>query len=91
MAFDLKQLVGPLTGAPKPTAGSGSIPIFHYATNDTKANLVAANYWDAGAAWLPVGAFILASLDLDGTPGGAALIVTANTGTAVTVGYVAVA
>jgi len=91
MAFTLKNLTTLDGGVPKPTAGTGSIPIFQYATNDTKANLVAANYWDAAAAWLPVGSFILASLDLDGTPGAAALVVTANTGSAVTVGYVAVA
>lgn len=91
MAFTLKTFTNIDGGAPKPTAGSGSIPVFHYTTNDTKANLVAANYWDAAAAWLPVGSLIFASLDLDGTPGAAALVVTANTGSAVTVDYVDVA
>ncbi len=61
------------------------------ATNDTAALVEAANYFDALAAIMPVGSQIFASLDLDGTPVMKHYMVTANTGSAVTVAIQTVA
>lgn len=70
-------------------AGTGlgvkNICLWHYATNDAAAAVEAAGFFNSMANDLPVGSIIFASLDLDGTPTAKQYVVTANTGTVVTV------
>lgn len=66
--------------------GPGSVKgLCHYVTNDTAGTVEAAGYFNAAAGFLPVGSIIFASLDLDGTPAFKAYMVTANTGSVVTI------
>lgn len=66
--------------------GSSSIRgLCSYHTNDDAATVEAADYFNDLASDVVVGDIILAGLDLDGTPAGRAYLVTANTGSAVTV------
>lgn len=58
---------------------------FHYATNDTSAEVQASGYFNAAAELLKVGDVIQAVVDADGTPAYVQLRVSANTGSAVTV------
>lgn len=57
--------------------GSKTRRLHYYATNDTLANLVAANYFDSAYKQFAVGDLILCALDLDGTPATQLLAVTA--------------
>lgn len=55
------------------------------ATKADNAAVIAAGYFDTLAPVMQVGELIFASIDLDGTPAGKVYMVTANTGSAVTV------
>ncbi len=70
-------------------AGAGSGLVLHEAylvTTDTAATVEAANYLNASAARLPKGTMISAVMDIGGaTPKLKNYIVTANTGTVVTI------
>jgi|GEM_PF-4618794 len=59
--------------------------VAHFVTNDTLAAALGANYFDAAAALIPKGSLIIGAFDIDGTPQAGLLLVTANTGSAVTV------
>jgi hypothetical protein len=61
------------------------IPLWFLATNETAAQVEAANYFNAHAAALKKGSVILASLDVDGTIKTKQYVVTANDGTTVTI------
>lgn len=67
-------------------SGAGSVKgLCHYVTNDVAGTVEAAGYFNAAASFLTVGSLIFASLDLDGTPAFKAYMVTANSGSAVTI------
>ena len=59
---------------------------FHYATNDTAAEVQAANFFNDSADTQKVGDVIEAIVDADGTPAFVRLRVATNDGTNVTVG-----
>jgi len=67
------------------TAAGQQNGLWALSTNDAAAAVDAANYFDSFAAQLKVGDLILGSLDLDGTPVPRIYMVTANSGTVVTV------
>lgn len=60
------------------------------ASDDDAATVEASGYFNGLAADLQVGEFIVARLDLDGTPKGKIYMVTGNTGTVVTVAEITV-
>lgn len=62
---------------------------FHYATNDTAAEVQAANYFNASVDTLKVGDVIEALVDADGTPAFVRLRVATNDGTNVTTAVLA--
>lgn len=66
-------------------ANQKPVVIASYVTNDLKSVVLGANYFDSIAAHLPKGSIIHCSADLDGTPVFFSLMVSANTGTVVTV------
>lgn len=59
--------------------GGGYINWHHYATNDTKAELLTDGYFNASVDALRVGDIIEAMVDADGTPAFARTRVTAAT------------
>ena len=74
--------------------GDGSAKVRHKAygiTADAQATVVAANYFNASVTRLPKGTTIDMVTDADGTPKNIKLIVTANSGTVVTVALQTVA
>lgn len=85
MAFTPKSFSGNLG------AGSLSQILYVYKTADTKAATIASGYFNSLAKKLKVGDIILATTDTGGTPAAYALYVATNSGTVVTVGFVAVA
>lgn len=85
MAFDQKGLAR-VQSTGSVGVGAGSVKsVCHYATNDDAAAVQAAGYFDPAAGILVVGDVIIASLDLDGAPALKIYMVTANTGTVVTI------
>ncbi len=72
-------------GVPLGQGKSNMIALWQLATNDTRATVETAGYFNDRVADLPKGSRITASLDVDGTCEAADYIVTANNGTAVTV------
>jgi hypothetical protein len=58
---------------------------YFYASNDTAATVEGAGYFNSAAGLLNVGDQIDCSLDVDGTPVRKDYIVSANTGSAVTI------
>lgn len=63
------------------SSGAGSTKsVWHYATNDTQAEVEASGYFNAAYAFLAKGDIIQASLDVDGTPVAKNYIVTSATG-----------
>ena len=62
-----------------------SIGMWQLVTTETAALVEAANYFNAWVNDLPVGSIIFASMALGGTPKFKIYMVTANTGTVVTV------
>lgn len=68
------------------TSGSAANPsIWTYVTTDTHATVIAANYFNPQASFMQVGDVIIAVSSFGGTPVVRLLVVTANTGTVVTV------
>jgi len=72
-------------GVPMGQGTANMISDWRLATNDTRAAVETAGYFNSRAKDLPKGAMIFASLDLDGTPEAAIYMVSANDGSAVTV------
>lgn len=64
---------------------NGTATLWTYTTNDLQSEVVGANYFDPANLQLAVGDIIIATCDLDGTPAISILMVSANTGGAVTV------
>ena len=64
-------------------AYANNFTLWHYTTID--AAVTNGGYFNAAAAMLRVNDLIIVNLDTDGTPSTVFYIVTANTGTAVTV------
>lgn len=60
-----------------------------FATDDDAAAVQTAGHFNSMAKDMKVGEYIFARLDLNGTPNGRIYMVTANTGTAVTVAPIA--
>lgn len=85
MSYDFNGLVcienflGAVGGAPK--------RMYSYVTNDTKATLEGAGYFDDASEILNVGDVIVASGDLDGTPFLAMYVVSSNSGGVVGITY----
>ncbi len=67
------------------TAPGNVACVYHYATNDAAATIEGAGYFNAEAARLKVGDLIHTSIDVDGTPAFKTYIVSANTGSVVTI------
>lgn len=64
---------------------TNNVDDWRYAGNDDYAAVTANNFWNPLAADLRVGSMIHCSLDLDGTPQGVTLMVTAISSGVVTV------
>lgn len=87
MSFDPKALQM-LPGSGAYGSGSGLSKVFRearYITADAVATVLGANYFDAAASRLPKNTVVVALCVANGTPVVKTLVVTANTGTAVTV------
>lgn len=69
-------------------ASAKQLQDWRLATNDDNAAIIAAGYFNTMAGVMQVGEYIFASVDLDGTPAGKEYMVTANTGTVVTIAAV---
>lgn len=85
MAHETKNLSVMPVGA---TSGSGADAVQHVAylrTPDAAVVVEAANYLNASASRLPKGTIIFAAMVVNGTPVKKDYIVTANTGTVVTI------
>lgn len=85
MAHSTENLIVDPTNA---IAGAGTALVFHRAgliTTDAAAVVEAANYLNASAARLPKGTVIEAVMAVGGTPVLKTYVVTANTGTVVTI------
>ncbi|MFA7277271.1 MAG: hypothetical protein WC043_10780 [Pseudobdellovibrionaceae bacterium] len=63
-------------------AYANNFTLWHYTTID--ASVVTAGYFNSAASMLRVNDLIIVNLDTDGTPSTVFYVVTANTGTAVT-------
>lgn len=89
MAYDPKSMVamgiGPFLSTAANTYTGYKQNVFYYATTDAKATVQAAGYFNSAAALLKVGDLINATFGVGGTIGFMSYIVTANTGSAVTV------
>lgn len=83
MAFEREKFSGNIG------AGSKSISLYVYKTDDTKAATIADDYFDPLVDTLEVGDVILATTDMTTTAGGLILFVDSNDGTNVTTGFVA--
>lgn len=66
-------------------ASAKQLTDWRLATNDDNATIIAAGYFNSLAGVMLVGEHIYSSVDLDGAPQGRDYMVTANTGTVVTV------
>ena len=76
------RIEGPLS----PSAKTAASPVRAVlVTTETDVAVLAANYFDSAAARLPKGSIVDVVTAIGGTPKRIALVVTANTGTAVTV------
>lgn len=64
-------------------AYANNFTLWHYTTTDTA--VTGAGYFNSAAAMLRVGDLLVVNIDTDGTPSTKFYIVTANTGTAVTI------
>ena len=82
MAYDVKNIKRFAIGA---TQNSITAGIWHYKSADAVATVETANYFNALAAELQIGDIIFASLVMGGSPVGRQYMVTANTGTVVTI------
>lgn len=85
MAFDHKGL-SRIQSTGSVGTGAGSVKsVLHYATNDDASAVQATGYFNNAAGLLALGDVIFASLDLDATPVLKNYMVTANTGSVVTI------
>ena len=88
MAYDVKGLKNFAVGA-QPLVGGNqsgqSHNLYHYSTPDAHATVLAANYFNSAAALLKVGDILFCTVASGGTPQARIYIVTANTGTVVTI------
>lgn len=75
MAFQSKEL--------SVLAYANNFTLWHYATTDS--SVVTAGYFSSAASMLRVNDLMIVNLDTDGTPSTVFYIVTANTGSVVTV------
>lgn len=75
MAFQSKEL--------SVLAYANNFTLWHYTTTDS--SVVTAGYFNSAASMLRVNDLMIVNLDTDGTPSTVFYIVTANTGTVVTV------
>lgn len=66
-------------------AYANKFTMWHYTTVDTNLDVTTAGYFDGSADMLRVNDLIIANTDTDGTPDTTFYIVTANTGSAVTI------
>lgn len=67
-------------------SGEGSVKgLFDYQTTDTAAGLETGGYFNLAAGLLPVGSKIFASVEVGGATKMKTYVVTANTGTVVTI------
>lgn len=64
-------------------AYANNFTLWHYVTTDDA--VTGAGYFDKSADMLQVNDLIIANVDTDGTPATAFYVVTANTGTSVTI------
>jgi hypothetical protein len=64
-------------------AYANNFTLWHYTTTDTA--VTGAGYFNSAAAMLRVGDLLVVNIDTDGTPSTKFYIVTANTGSAVTI------
>lgn len=88
MAYDLKGLKLFAVGASQIVSGTQSgysVNLWHYTTPDAHATVLAANYFNSAAAILKKGDFLFCTVADAGTPQARIYMVTANTGTVVTV------
>lgn len=67
------------------TAGAAPVTYHSYVTNDTLAQIIAANYFDSAYQRLSVGDIVWAHVDMDGTPDVTMLRVTVSSSAGVTV------
>ncbi|MFO0390186.1 MAG: hypothetical protein ACK502_10800 [Alphaproteobacteria bacterium] len=67
------------------STGNKAQGLYGYATNDTKASIEGAGYFNASASLLKVGDQIHVSGDLDGTPFHTSYVVSSNNGTTVAI------
>lgn len=59
-------------------AYANGFTLWHYATDDTAAQVDDAGYFDAAVDMVRKGDMILANVDQDGTPGAGLFVVTSN-------------
>ena len=64
-------------------AYANNFTLWHYTTTDS--DITTAGYFDSTADMVQVGDLVIANVDTDGTPVTRFYVVTANTGTAVTI------
>lgn len=66
-------------------AYANNFTLWHYTTTDTAATIQGAGYFNSAASMVRVGDLIIINIDTDGTPSTKFYIVTANSGSSVTV------
>lgn len=69
MAFDIRNLMKIGCGGAIGSGENSVRSIWHYATNDTLAEVAASGYFNAATALLTKGDIVVCSGDVDGTPG----------------------
>ena len=72
-------------------AGSAAPKLYTYATNDTEAEVLTADYFLGAYQILKAGDMIFVAFDKDGTIGAAAITVASSSSTTVTTAYIQVA
>lgn len=66
-------------------AYANNFTLWHYTTTDTAATIGGAGYFNGAVDMLRVGDLMILNIDTDGTPSTKFYIVTANSGSSVTV------
>lgn len=85
MALDLNGLAVLARGGATAAGRANIFSVYTYATADAPAAVETAAYFDGAASFLTKGDVIICSMTRGGTPVAKTYIVTANTGTAVTI------
>ncbi len=70
-------------------AYANNFTLWHYTTVDNTATIEGAGYFNSAVDMLRVGDLMIINIDTDGTPATKFYIVTANSGSSVTVGVYA--